>query len=86
MRIDFKPLPDALSLLTSGGGVGLIGTAAKKTLIRPDDGLGKTFMVGLLATLASGGAGFWPFLLASPGLEARADLQAARADAVDRKF
>lgn len=89
MRMNFKPVQDGLSVgvgLFTSGGIGLAGTAAKKLLIRQDDGFAKRFMVGLVATLATGGTGFVPYFVASPGLDAKADVQAARANAADQRF
>ena len=88
MKINFSPLRDGISagLGVISGGVGLWGTAAKKTLIAPDDGLGKRFMVGLAATVFTGGTGFLPYIIAKPGREAEADVQHVRSQAVDDRY
>lgn len=61
--------------------LGVIGVAFKKAFISDDTSFGKRFMVGFAAMIASGGAGLIPYLIATPGREAKADVQSAKANA-----
>ena len=58
----------------------------RKMLVSPDDGLGKRFMIGLAATIASGGPGLMPYLLAEPGQPAKADVQNAQANVTNDRY
>jgi hypothetical protein len=66
--------------------VGLAGVAAKKFFIAADDSFTKKFLVGLTATVLTGGAALVPYLLTSPGQETKADLAAARQAAVGGRY
>ena len=57
---------------------GLAGTAAKKFFVDKNDSLGKRFMVGTAVTVLTLGTGTIPFLVATPGQDAQADMMAAR--------
>jgi hypothetical protein len=46
----------------------------------------KKILVGLAATLVTGGAALIPYLVASGGRETKADLAAARAQVVDARY
>ena len=85
---NISPVRDSISALlgVATAGAGLVGTAAKKFLISPDDSFGKRFMVGLCATLMTGGAALLPYLVATPGQDAQADLQNARQNIVDGRY
>ena len=74
----------ALGLAPMASGLpplGLIGTAFKKAFISEGDSFGKRFWVGVAATIGSAGAGLIPYLIATPGREAQADVQATRGNA-----
>ncbi len=83
----FSPVWDSLStaaaLLPMASGLpplGLIGTGFKKAFISEDSSFGTRFLVGLAATIASGGAGLIPYLLAEPGQEAKKDVADIRSN------
>ena len=80
----FSPLRDIAGgvLGAISGGVGLVGVAAKKFLIAADDSFTKKFLVGLAATVLTGGAALLPYLVTAPGQQTRAELAAARSDIV----
>ena len=91
--MQFKPVRDsistALGLLPMASGLppfGLIGTAFKKAFIAEDSSFGTRFWVGVAATLASGGAGLIPYLVASPGREAKKDVQDVRSSVVSHRY
>jgi hypothetical protein len=88
MKVNFSPVRDTISAGVGVlfGGAGLVGTAAKKVLIAKGDGFGKRFLVGLAATFFTGGAALLPYLIATPGREAKADVQAARSNIVDDRY
>ena len=79
---------DSVSALVgfASGGAGLVGTAAKKTLINEGDSFGKRFGVGLAASLLTGGLAIIPYLLATPGGEAKADVQNSRAQSFNDRY
>ena len=82
-------LSTALGLLPLASGLpplGLVGTAFKKAFIRQDSSFSQRFWVGVAATLASAGAGLIPYLVATPGQEAKADVQATRQDVVKNRY
>ena len=68
------------------GGVGLAGVAAKKFFVAADDSFTKKFLVGLAATVLTGGAALIPYLITAPGQSTRAELAAARQSAVDGRY
>jgi hypothetical protein len=68
------------------GGVGLAGVAAKKFFVSADDSFTKKFLVGLAATVLTGGAALLPYLITAPGQETKAELNAARQSAVGGRY
>lgn len=86
MSIRFNPIRDTLSALVgfASGGVGLLGTAAKKLFIADDSSFAKKLGVGILATVFTGGLGLFPYLLAGPG--ARRELQDTKGIIVDNRY
>lgn len=85
----FSPIRDsistALGLAPMAGGLpplGLIGTAFKKAFISEDSSFGTRFWVGFAAMIASGGAGLIPYLVATPGREAKKDVADVRSTVV----
>ncbi len=86
--VKFSPLRDISAGLIGAmsGGVGLVGVAAKKFFVAADDSFTKRFLVGLTATLLTGGAALIPYLLAAPGLATRAELAEARHAAVGARY
>lgn len=66
-------------------GVGFVGVAAK-FFIASDDSFTKKFLVGLAATVVTGGVGLLPYLIAKPGQETKAELAAARQSSVDSRY
>jgi len=75
-----------ISILGVGYPIGLGGTLAKKALIREGDSFAKRFFVGLAATILTGGTGFFPYLIATPGLEAKQEVQAAKNAAAENRY
>ena len=67
-------------------GVGFVGVAAKKFFIASDDSFKKKFLVGLAATVLTGGVGLLPYLIAKPGQETKAELAAASQSSVDSRY
>jgi hypothetical protein len=88
MNIKFSAVRDisATALGVMIGGIGIAGVAAKKFFIASDDSTMKKILVGLAATLVTGGAALIPYLVASGGRETKADLAAARAQVVDARY
>lgn len=88
MNIKFSPARDiaATAIGVMVGGIGVAGVAAKKYFIAADDPGTKKFLVGLGATLVTGGAALIPYLVASGGRETKAELAAARAQVVDARY
>ncbi|OGQ14148.1 MAG: hypothetical protein A2138_27735 [Deltaproteobacteria bacterium RBG_16_71_12] len=84
----FSPLRDIVGGLVGAfsGGVGLVGVAAKKLFVAADDSFTKKFLIGLAATVLTGGAALLPYLLTGPGQETRAELAAARSSIVDDRY
>ncbi|MCC7110673.1 MAG: hypothetical protein IT382_15375 [Deltaproteobacteria bacterium] len=84
----FSPLRDLAGgvLGAISGGVGLVGVAAKKFLIAADDSFTQKFLVGLAATVLTGGAALLPYLVTAPGQQTRAELAAARSDIVGDRY
>ncbi len=70
----------------ASGGIGLAGVAAKKFFVAADDSFTKKFLVGLGATVLTGGAALIPYLLTAPGQGTKAELAAARQSAVDNRY
>lgn len=70
----------------ASGFVGLAGVAAKKFFIAADDSFTKKFLVGLGATVLTGGTALIPYLLTAPGQTTQAELAAARRSAVDGRY
>ena len=68
------------------GGVGLVGVAAKKFFVAADDSFTKKFLVGLAATVLTGGTALLPYLITAPGQETKADLAAARQSSVGGRY
>ncbi len=86
MTIRFNAVRDTVSAVigVAGGGIGLVGTAAKKLFIADDSSLGKKIGVGALATLLTGGLGFLPYLIAAPG--AQRELQDTKSIIVSHRY
>lgn len=86
MTIRFNPIRDTISTLVgiAGAGIGVGGTVAKKLFIADDSSLAKKIGVGLLATIATGGAGLLPYLIAGPG--AKHELQGEKGFIVDNRY
>lgn len=84
----FNPIRDITGgiLGSLSGGVGLAGVAAKKFFISADDSFTKKFLVGLGATVLTGGVALVPYLVTSPGKETKAELSAARQAAVGDRY
>lgn len=84
----FSPVRDIASsvLGVAFGGVGLVGTAAKKFLVAQDDSFAKRFTIGAIATVVTGGAALLPFLVAKAGRETKAEVAAARQNVVDGRY
>ena len=68
------------------GGVGLVGVAAKKFFVAADDSFTKKFLVGLAATVLTGGTALLPYLITAHGQETKADLAAARQSSVGGRY
>jgi hypothetical protein len=64
------------------GGFGLVGVAAKKFLIAPDDSFGKKLLVGGAATVLTGGTALIPFLITAPGQQTRAEVASGVSDRI----
>ncbi len=64
------------------GGVGLVGVAAKKFFVSADDSFTKKFLVGLAATVLTGGTALLPYVITAP----KAELAAARQSAVGGRY
>lgn len=86
MTIRFNPIRDTLSGLVglASGGVGLVGTGAKKLFIADDSSLLKKIGIGALVTVFTAGTGLIPYVLAGPG--ARHELQNAKGNIVDNRY
>ncbi len=84
----FSPVRDIVSGVVgaASGGVGLVGTAAKKFFIAKDDSFTKKFLVGVAITVVTGGTALLPYLIAAPGKEAKAEVAAARGGIVDGRY
>ncbi len=83
----FSPVRDISGgVLGAMSGVGLAGVAAKKFFISADDSFTKKFLVGLGATVLTGGFALVPYLLTAPGKETQAELAAARQAAVNGRY
>jgi hypothetical protein len=83
---EYKGVRDVLSVATGvlTGGLGLIGTLAKKHLISDDDKwIGKKGLIGI--AIAFTGIGVLPYLLANPGQPGR-DVRDARQSVVDGRY
>lgn len=77
----------AATLLSLGtAGIGFVGLGAKKFFIAADDSFTKKFLVGLAATVLTGGVALLPYLVAKPGQETQADLAAARQSSVNNRY
>lgn len=88
MNLKFSPVRDlsATAIGVMFGGIGVAGVAAKKYFIAADDSRAKKILVGLTATLVTGGAALIPYLVATGGRETKAELAAARAQVVDTRY
>jgi hypothetical protein len=84
----FSPVRDIAGGLigAASGGVGLAGVAAKKFFIAKDDSFTKKFLVGLAATVLTGGTALVPYLITAPGQETKAEVAAARQQAVGGRY
>jgi hypothetical protein len=80
-----RDIPAAIIGAVSGG-IGLGGVAAKKFFVSADDSFTKKFLIGLGVTVVTGGAALIPYLLTAPGQESKADLAAARQQAVTSRY
>ena len=86
--VKFSPVRDISAGVVSlmSGGVGLVGLSAKKFFIAADDSFTKKFLVGVAAAMLTGGLAIIPYLLAAPGLSTKAELAAARHEAVAGRY
>jgi hypothetical protein len=84
----FSALRDIPATLigASSGLIGLAGVAAKKFFISADDSFTKKFVVGVAVSVATAGTALIPYLLTAPGQETKAELNAARRNAVDNRY
>lgn len=84
----FSPVRDIAGgvIGAASGGIGLVGVGAKKFFVAADDSFTKKFLVGLTATVLTGGAALIPYLVTAPGKETRAELAAARQQAVGDRY
>lgn len=83
----FSPVRDIVGgLLGAASGIGLAGVAAKKFFIAADDSFTKKFLVGLATTVLTGGTALLPYLVTAPGQDTKADLDAARQQAVGGRY
>ena len=84
----FSPIRDIVGgvIGAASGFVGLAGVAAKKFFIAADDSFTKKFLVGLGATVLTGGAALIPYLITAPGQSTKAELAAARDSAVNNCY
>ena len=83
---EFKGVRDVLSVGVGAlsGGVGLIGTAARKYLVSEDDKwFGKKGLIGLLVGVT--GVGLLPYVLAHSGQPGK-DVRDARQNVVDGRY
>jgi hypothetical protein len=86
VNIRFNPLRDTVSGLVGlgSGGIGLVGTGAKKLFIADDSSLLKKVAIGALVTVGTSGLGLLPYLIAGPG--ARRENQDAKNLIVDNRY
>jgi hypothetical protein len=84
----FSPLRDIAGgvLGAISGGVGLVGGDEKLLGGDADDSFTKKFLIGLAATVLTGGAALLPYLVTAPGQQTRAELAAARSDIVGDRY
>jgi hypothetical protein len=84
----FSPVRDIVSgvIGAASGGVGLLGTAAKKFFIAKDDSLTKKVLVGIGIAVVTGGTALLPYMIAGPGKESKAEVAAARGGIVDGRY
>lgn len=92
-HMKIRPVRDAIStalaLAPMASGLpplGLLGTAFKKAFISEESSFSQRFWVGFAATIASAGAGLIPYLIATPGREAKKDVQQTRASIASARY